>query len=409
MSMWQVSSVDGICDNDHHNYNAFAWQRLLSNLEFESKSESTSVDELNTAPRSCPIPTIGSKQSNASAKDRVLPVKLDANRTSSFAGSTIALQDDGYSSEEEHDSPDDQVASGSSPTPFYSSPTTTAITKGGNGGCVASIQSSSDATVPCFFVNGVRHSIEPLRKTPDWTAVPSLSSASQAKTVSMESPPWASAHVDPSTTPPKRVVAGSHSGVPSEGLCTAKSTTPLHSWMTPPLYATSGTLPTRHAIPASLPSSRMGNGAQGPFPILPESSTAYMANTASIMQPLPTSAMPVAQQARTPSFFSSNGSAANTTDSPALGFVFMDREGCFHLAPQGCAPPASALSALPMMHVSGGVTASPGMPQLQYTPSTIQAQSWRPTASLPCTASSGPWGSTKAWVFRDGSWMSLLV
>ncbi|CBZ29211.1 hypothetical protein, unknown function [Leishmania mexicana MHOM/GT/2001/U1103] len=417
MSMWKVSPVDGVDGGDCHNYNAFAWQQLFSNLGLDGNSVPTNGDEVNTTPGSCSSPMIGLKESNASAKDTAPSVKADAHHTSSFDCSPTVLQDYGYSSEDGRESPADQVGSGRSTTPFYSLPTTTATAKSGSGSCIVSTQNSSDATAPCFFINGVRHSIESPCKTPDWTVVPGSSSA-PARKVSVESLPWASTHIGPSPNPAKPVVAGNNSGVPCAWLCAEQSATQSQSSTSLPLYAKPLTPPAGYAIPVSPPSSGMGGGVQRKF-TLPMGSSTYLAKTVSVMQPLQTSAVPVAQQASTPSFFSKKkDSSVNTfADCSVLGFVFMDGEGCLRLAPQGSAAPASALSALPMMHVPCGATASSGMPQMQYSPSTMPPQPWRPaaapvaapSASLPRTISSELWGNTKAWVFRDGRWISLSI
>ncbi|KAG5471376.1 hypothetical protein LSCM1_01460 [Leishmania martiniquensis] len=412
MPMWQASIVDAVGDKEHHNYNAFSWQQLLSNFHLASEADSTE-DEVRATLESCPTPTIGPQHSNASGKDMTPSVKLDAHRASSSGDSPFALPEDGYSSEDEHDSPGDQTASGRSTTPFYSLRSTTFTAKSGSGGCAVSRQNSSDATAPCFFVNGVRHSIEDPRRIPGWTgALPS--SPSPVKKVPEEPSLWATAPVGHSLTPAKAVVAGSVPSGRSEWAFTTKSTKQSKTAMSPPPYPTPVAPGTGCAVPASPPSSGMPCGVRRPF-TLSSGSSAYMANTASAMPPFQASTMPPAQQAMTaPLLWNSNGSAANTlSDAPVLGFVFMDREGRLHLAPQGRTPSASTPSALPVMYVPGGATSPTGTPQAHHAPSTVQAQPWRPAAAssvlLPCPASSELWGTTKAWVFRDSRWISLSI
>ncbi|KAG5496977.1 hypothetical protein GH5_01495 [Leishmania sp. Ghana 2012 LV757] len=413
MSMWQVTIGDGVHDKEHHHYDAIAWQQLLNNLDLTSESDSTSEDGVDAAPKSCPTPTIQLKQSNASAKDVTQWVKLDAHRTSSSRESPLGLPEDECSSEDEHKPPGDRIASGRSMKAVYSSPSTTFTTKSGSGDCAVPTQNSSGATAPCFFVNGARHSIEAPRKTPDWTAALS-SSPSPAKRVSTESTRCASVPVDHFPTPAKTVVAGNASSRRSERVRTTKSAKQSKSSMNPPPYPMPGTPATGYGAPASPPSSGVRREVQSPF-TLPNASSAYLANTAPAMQRFQGSAMPTAQQASiSPLFWSNNGSTANAfSNSPLLSLVLMDGEGRLHLASQGQTPSASAPPALPMVHVPGRATAPSGMPQVHYTPSTVQAEPWRPVAApstpLPCTRSSGLWGNTKAWVFRDNRWIALSM
>ncbi|KAK7196943.1 hypothetical protein NESM_000637000 [Novymonas esmeraldas] len=399
MSIWQISCVDGDDDNRGHSQNAFDWQQMLNNLDLESDSESTNENAIAAAPRSRPTSTTGPARRRASAVGTGAPAKLELLRTSPFDGNTAALPDDGYSSEDEHDSPAEQAAWDSSSTAVVSSPTTTIATKpGGSGSAASTYHGGSDANVPCFFVNGVRHSIEASRKTPDWTVGPSPS----AKRVSMELPPWATAHVDPSVKQSNTVVASNDSGVPSAWVCSPKPTSQAPRSQNPPPYATPTT-------PSSGYLSPFLGATQGPLPP-PHGTAANARNAAAAAPHFQTPAVPAAQQASTPFLLGNNHTTAPATfaDCPILGFVFMDGEGRLRLASQGHTPPTSAA---PAPAAPSAPLSMPPMPHC--TPSSAPTQAWRPAAapatSPPTKPSSAPVGNTKAWVFRDGRWIALSV
>lgn len=460
MSFWHLSpSVDLEGDNDFSAPTVVTWQQFLNSMDLESEFESSHPGSgADKRPQihqhhhhdpllSTNASSTGARSTRASVKDKGLVAKDDATRAAtpfrgSPVGAAVTMPDDGYSSEDEHDSPDILPESDSSSTPFYASPSITATTKAGSAGSAASTHyhSSSDAAAPCFFVNGVRHTIEaPQTAASDWTVVPTslgggaslagphdAAAAAMASKVQLEMPPWASPQADgvAPVSVSKTVVASNAAGTPAAWVCGSRQSPPQ-----PPAYSAksqnNNSVPSQSSASSSITAHAMQSSfvihsSTGAYPASPSVSTTHGAapqgyQVTTPQPPQPPQQYQQFQQQQQPQkafFAGQNGYSAPATiaDCPILGFVFVDGEGRLRIAPQGCTPsPVPAAT----HHPSNVLPKSPpSMPSLLPRVIGNPAAPSLPAAATMATPSKpagGPCGGTQAWAFRDGRWMALSM
>lgn len=402
MSIWEACPMEGAEDNEPFMQNSIAWDQLLNNLGLQTSSDSSDDNDEESGPKSRASAFSESRQSQQDSR-------LKAHSTS--AGSpecakpdellnTTRNDDDGYCSEDEHDSPANAESSDSAAGLCPSSDVTTTTAKmcGTTKGGAAPIIRNETAK-SYFFVNGVRHCVQDEQNCVKWTgATPTPAQPATSKRAVAELPARSAAHLPPVTTNvapvPKVSITGNGPDAPAAWVYTSKTAaqTPV-PFQCPPKYESGQILPGGCAMSLSQDIKAMG------------ASTATRGNAVYYHAG---NAMPAGAPLGMPASYTP--SRAPMPQANAAPFY----------APRACPlappppPPPPQLTRRPSEAAAAleGAGSVPGMDSLQYA-ATYAADGSTSLPTVPSMPLSKPtptaWGSTKAWVFHDGRWISLIV
>lgn len=442
MSIWNASPMDGAEDSEPFARNSIAWDQLLNNLDLQISSDSSEDDE-DEVPKSHASALSESKRSYPNGK-----LKLCSSSTGSRENPQKRKlvkpnhEDDGYSSEDEHDSPANQESSGSAIAGFCSSPGLTTTTKIGSAmGGGFEHTGPQDASKSYFFVKGVRHCVQDEQSNVKWTEMLPQTIPTTPSQVKVEPPVFTAAHQKPAVhvaPVSKTVIANNDAGAPVAWIYTPKTATntPMPS-RSPPRYEAVQAVPGAYAMPiakdlkaVAAPPVMPRNVAYFPTdnkPSVGAPTAMPVLHTPSCMPILPVNSAP---------FLNGNAtsfSVAAPTPNSIVGYVYIDSNGCLRVAseknsplppppPSNCPlppPPLPSTQPPQFAHRSSeaaaifqGASSVPGMNPMQYTGSyTADGGMGQPTIpSMPVSKSPpNAWGSTKAWVFRDSRWISLSM
>lgn len=450
MSIWKVSPTEGTADSEPFVRNAIEWDQLLNNLDLQTSSSDSSEDDNEEAPQShISVFSEGRhsyrggmlmpRSTSAGSKECAKPSKsLNATRG----------EDDGYSSEDEHDSPANQESSDSASAGFGLSSGLTATTAkiGSATSGNSEPASPNEPAKTYFYINGVRHCVQDEQNGVKWkgmVAGPQTTPKMTATPVKrpLAAPPvWRAAQQLPaSNVAPmaKTVIASNESGAPVAWECGSKAAVQTSMpTQSPPRYDAG------HALPSSYPAAPSLNFTAMAAPPAMPSNVAYYPSCNGIPMGAPP-AMPAPytpSRAPMPSMNAApvyGGGAAPVAHNAALatnsilGYVYVDSNGCLRVASNGDSPlPPASTCPPPTQPLQ-----PPQPPQLAHQPSDAAAvyqcassvprtnpmqygaayaadgSMCPPTVpSMPVSKSpSAAWGTTKAWVFRDGRWISLSM
>lgn len=448
MSIWQVSPQEDAQSSEPFVRNAIAWDQLLSNLDLKTSSDSSSDSSDGDAgvfSRSQASAFSEGKQSHQSRKLAFRP-SSPSNRECAKQDKTPigTREDDGYSSEDEHDSPANLESSESGMAAFRPSSGLTVATKaGGAPSRVSELACPDDVAKAYFFVNGVRHCVQEEQNGPKWSAPPLPDMPPPSKSTTGEPLAWMAAHPLPGRATPMstKVIASNDAGAPAAWAYTPTTTAYVQAThRSPPKYEAPRTAPVSYATP----SSRDSRAMEAPS-VVPRNTSYCAANRmpAGASAAMPTAhapcSMPIPPTKAVP-FFAGNSATAGgaaTAMNSILGYVYVDSEGRLCVASRDNSPlpptPQTAAGVCPQSWLPAeqptqylqqprrpcvaaaalqGSSSVPGMNPMQYTSSSsADGRVSQPTVpSVPVLqSSSSAWGSTKAWVFRDNRWISLSM
>ncbi|KPA78878.1 hypothetical protein ABB37_05944 [Leptomonas pyrrhocoris] len=420
MSIWKVSPTETAEGSEPFEPNSAAWEQLLSTLNLQTTSDSS--DDIRDETRNSHAAVFSKgKQSHLDDKFKKHPSSAGRMECAKLTKSLNATRDDddaGYSSEDEHDSPANVTLPESVLPRFNPSRSLTATAKLGrtkSGG--ADPSSSNDVPKSYFFVNGVRHCVQEEQNGVKWDGAP---------------PP----QTKPTT--PRTVVTSNNAGAPGAWGYISKPAAHIPMpFQNPPNYEAVRTVPGSGGTPPSLNCKVMA------VPSAIPSNIAYCPADGKVLEGAPSSGMPASYTpSRVPMPSTSvapfnTGTAASTSNAaPAansvVGYVYVDSNGCLRVASGNGSPhPSTPLSVcLPTLPppLTGppqlarklseatvmlrGASSVPEVPPMQYAATYVtDGSTCQPTmSSVPeSRPSADAWGSTKAWVFRDGRWISLSM
>lgn len=464
MSIWKVSPTEGTEDSEPFVRNAIAWDQLLNNLDLQTSSESSEDDAEEAALRSHASVFSESRRSYRDGKVKARSTSAGSKECAQPNKSLNATRDDdGYSSEDEHDSPANPDSSDSGIAGFCpSSGLTTTSAKIGSAMSGSSEPASpNEPTKTYFYINGVRHCVQDEQNGVKWsgagiglqpmatTAVAAPTAATPVKMPLAQLPAWGAAfqpsHNSSAAPMAKTVIASNEAGAPAAWVyapkAAAQTSMPMPS---PPRYDAGRTLPGSYPTVPSLEHKTMAAAPTGVSP-----SMAYYPSCNGIPMgvppPMPApytpsrAAMPPMNAA--PVYGGGNTASAAHNAAPAansiLGYVYVDSNGCLRVASRGdsplpppppplpastCPPPPPPMPSQPQPQLARrsseaaamyqGASSVPGMNPMQYAAAYAADGSVCVPSVPPMPVSTSPsasWGSTKAWAFRDGRWISLSM
>lgn len=448
MSIWRVSPQEDAESGEPFVRNTIAWDQLLNNLDLQTSFDSSSSSDGNkeVVTKSHASTFSEGKHSHQSRRLKLAPSSPNSRGCTRQKDSPVgAREDDGYSSEDEHDSPANQDSSESAAAGFCPSTGLTATTKAGSTvGPVSEPASPNDTPKAYFFVNGVRHCFQDEQSGAKWGALPMQKMPMSPKRTAPELPTWTTALPPPdrAEAAAKTVIASNDAGAPTAWVYTPKAAA-AHtqgSHRSPPRYdalqAAQGSYmmpPTPNFRAMEAPPTMPGNTSRF--------ATGNVPTQTPTTQPTPhaPSSMPM-QPTNAAPFYAGNSVPVSGTASAVnsfLGYVYVDNEGRLCVASRDGTPqltpsqvpsgaylppvhPATQQAQFPQpVHRSSaaaaalqGATTVPEMNPMVYGAayaadgSVSQPAMPMMSASKP---SSGAWGTTKAWAFRDGRWISLSM
>jgi hypothetical protein len=447
MSIWKMSPMEGNEGSEPFVRNSVAWDQLLNNLDLQTSTDSSDDNE-EGVPKSRASAFSEGRQSRQDGKRMGRSISAGSRECAKDAKSPNATrnEDDGYSSEDEHDSPANQESSDSAAAAFCpSAGHTAANTKMSStvSGVFEPI-GPNDSAKSYFFINGVRHCVQDEQDGVKWggmSVTPSHTIAMTPKRTVAELPTSPDTHqllANNAVLMAGAVIASSDAGTPAAWVCTPKAAAQIPvPFQSPPKYDAdrrlSGNYPgvqspnLKTKIVSSPPvlnnAAYYPAGNAVPMGAPPRKEAPCMSGRGAPMPPM--NAAPFYSRSDAPA-----GNAAPAANS-IVGYIYVDNNGCLRVASgtnsplppapsTACPPPPSPTSLPPRVAhrqseaaaVFQGAASVPGMKPVRY--STIYAadgsmcQPMVPT--MPVSKSpSAMWGTTKAWVFRDGRWVSISM
>lgn len=448
MSIWQLAPQDDVDSGEPFVRNTVAWDQLLNNLDLQTSSDSSSSSDEDgeVILKSLTSNLSEGKHSHQSKRLRMTPSSPNSRECAKQRAFPVgAREDDGYSSEDEHDSPANQASSESTAAGFCPSSGLTATTKAGSTISKVSEPASPDDTPKAFFfVNGVRHCVQDEQRGSKWGAMAVQKAPITPKSAAAESLTWTTALPLPERgeAAARTVIASNDAGAPAAWVYTPKAAAHVQaSHRSPPRYEAPQSVPEGFVVPPTPDFRAMHSHSTVPGNARPFTTGQMRAgNAAAVPQPHAFGNMPTQAASGAP-FYTGKPvpvSGAATAVNSILGYVYVDGEGRLCVASRDGSPQPSAvqapMSAYPppmalatqqtqlsqqMGNSSAAAAAAlqgaspmPGMSPMLYGMSYAADGSMsQPAApSMPVSKPSrSAWGTTKAWAYRDGRWISLSM